>query len=166
MVEHCKKPVSYEAVIRPNRSTSWNETMVFLTGISVVSLVIAFAFLMMGYWMVLPFTGLELLLLAVAFYKVARDGQRCQVISVDEKTVRIEKGWSRHGGCGKSGPEVKYEFPSAWAKLEFAAPRRSWYPARLLVGSGGKKVEIGEFLPEQERLDLAEQLGLWLARTA
>ena len=164
MVEHSKKPVSYEAIIRPNRSTSWNETMVFLASICIVSLIIAIAFFAMGFWLVLPFTGFELL--ATAFYKVARDGQRCQVISIDEKTVRIEKGWSRHGGCGKSGPEVKYEFPSAWARLEFAEPRRSWYPARLLVASAGKRVEIGEFLPETERQDLAEQLGMWLTRTA
>lgn len=100
MVESSEQPEGYVAVIRPNRSCSWNQSMLFLASISAVSLLIAIVFFVQGFWLILPFTGLELIILATAFYLVARGGQCCQVISVNGKTLKVAKGWTRNGRLG------------------------------------------------------------------
>jgi len=163
MVLKTDKPIGYEAVLRPNRSSSWKESMIFLSIISALALIVAIVFLVLGFWMILPFTGLELLLLATCLFVVAREGQRCQVISINEKSLKIAKGWSRND---KLGPEEEYEFPLAWVRLIIETSNKRWYPDKLLIGSSGKFVEVGEFLPENERKDLAEMLKSWLANVA
>ncbi|MEJ2575495.1 MAG: DUF2244 domain-containing protein, partial [Gammaproteobacteria bacterium] len=72
----------WRVVIEPNCSLTWRQSMAFLFGTSVVSLSIAGVFAAKGYWMILPFAGLELVGLAVCFYLVASAARRRQVVSI------------------------------------------------------------------------------------
>jgi uncharacterized membrane protein len=38
-----------------------------------------------------------------------------------------------------------------------------WYPRRLWIGASGRRVEIGEFLVDDEKAVLAAKLRRWLA---
>lgn len=142
-------------VIRPNRSLTWRQLQVFYLGIVGVSMGIAIWFAVLGLWPVLPFAGAELLLLGGALYANALRGARSEVISVGERAVEVEKG--RHQ------PEEHWEFPRAWTRVRLLLPGVRWYPSRLVIGSHGRHVELGDFLNEEERRHLAEYLGRAIA---
>lgn len=136
--------------IRPNRSLSWREAKIVYGGIGLVCLSIALGCASLGYWPVLPFAGLELFALGSAYYLVALDGQRREVVRVDEHTVAVEKGRRRF--------EQSWRFTRAWTSVIVSRPSISWYPTRLLLRSHGKEIELGGFLDEGERRALATEL--------
>jgi len=151
-------------VIEPNNSLTWRQSMAFFFGITVVSLSIAWVFALLGYWMIFPFAGLELLALGAALYVAAQAARRRQVITVSPEEVRVEKGRVRRMGSVAGGPEYSDAFPRGWTRVELQRTNCSWYPPRLWVAACGRRVEIGEFLPEDEREQLAVRLERLLIR--
>ena len=152
MVELVCDPAGSESrwIIRPNQSLSWRAVLwvyalvaVCLTGMSV-------AFAVKGYWPVLPFAGLELLVLGAAFYLCLSRSQWREVVSIDASVVRVEKG--------RRQAEQRWECPSAWARVQLEKSPIAWYPSRLMIAYQGRGVEIGRFLCEEERATLAVAL--------
>ena len=149
-----RPPAGVEAhrfVLRPNQSMSWRGNLIFLAGLFGLFAVTGAAFAFMGFWPVLPFAGLELALVAYALYRVSHACQVCEVISIDERSVTIEKGRRR--------PETSDVFQRTWARLQWRRSRSRLHPNRLFVRSHGRWVEIGRFLTEEERSGLADALG-------
>ncbi|MCZ6666184.1 MAG: DUF2244 domain-containing protein, partial [Gammaproteobacteria bacterium] len=61
-------------VLKPTRSMSWKQAKRFILFIAIVSFGIGGFFMLRGLPLVLPFSGLEVLAVALAFYLVLRDG--------------------------------------------------------------------------------------------
>lgn len=137
-------------ILRPNRSLSWRGTKLFFLGMCVLLGAVGSVFTWLGFWLVLPFAGLELLLLGSGLYLVARSGDQREVISIDAESVCIEKG-RRH-------PEQRWVMVRLWARVVLERCPRQWYPSRLLIRSHGRAVEVGRFLNEDERRRLASEL--------
>jgi len=145
-------------VIRPNRSLSWRQSMIFLAAIAVPLLLIAIVLAARGFWLVLPFAGLELAALFAAIYVVSHAAQRCEVVSIGESVVTIEKGRERGGRADGGGPEERTEFARGWVKVELSQASGRWYPKKLWIGASGRRVEIAGFLVEEEKTELAAEL--------
>ncbi len=141
-------------VIRPNCSLSWQRTVAVYCGICGVSLTIALGFALLGFWLILPFAGLELIALAIAFYLCAVRVNSREVISIKGGTVAVLRGLHQ--------PEESTQLQRAWARVELAEPRQRGYPTRLLICSHGRKVEVGHCLNDRERRQLAEDLRRWI----
>ena len=122
----------------------------FLVLMSVTSLGIGVAFAWQGLWMVLPFAGLEMIFLAVAFHYVHKTGNCREVVSVAADNVRVE--------AGRHSPEYVCVFQRAWTQVLLQAPKIKGYPNKLLLRSGGKQVEVGACLNDKERLALHDHL--------
>ena len=118
--------------------------------ITLCCLGIAVFYAMHGYWPILPFAGLEVLVLGVAFYLTLRRSGMREVVSVQGEVVKVEKG--------RETPQESWECPRAWAQVRLERPRIDWYPSRLAILFQGKQVEIGRFLNEMERQELAYEL--------
>lgn len=149
MVDSCKAPAGggWRFVLRPNCSLSWRGNILFFLGLFVVSMTVAVALAFMGLWLVLPFAGLEMAALAWALYVVGRKCHWREVISVNAGNVVIERGWDR---------PVEVEcLPRSWARVELRTARSSWYPSRLMIRAMGRSEEVGRFLNEDERVELA-----------
>lgn len=142
-------------VIRPNRSLSWRGTVTVFCSISLVSLVIALGFSLLGFWLILPFAGLELAVLAAALYLSALRGCAREVISIHGGMIAVQKGIRL--------PEQTTSFPRGWVQVELARPLHKGYPTRLLLRSHGREVEVGGCLNEAERCRLAEDLRRWVS---
>jgi uncharacterized membrane protein len=145
-------------VIRPNRSLSWRQSMMFLGAIAVPLLLISAVLAARGFWLVLPFAGLELAALFVCIYVVSRAAQRCEVVSIGKSVVTVEKGRERGRCPEKGGPEQRVEFARGWVRVELTRNLSHWYPHRLWIGASGRRVEIGEFLVDEEKTELAAEL--------
>lgn len=137
-------------VIRPNQSLSWRRALQAYAVIALTCLGIGITFALHGFWPVLPFAGLEVVVLGIAFYLCLARSQVREVVSVNATLVTVEKG--------RYGPQQHWECPRVWARVSLQRSRIAWYPSRLAIAFQGEQVEIGKFLPEQERCELADEL--------
>ncbi len=150
------RPVSSEADIQtaywlqPNCSMSWRGLQFVVGVLWLLSAVVVYWAWNLGAWMVMPFSGLEMLLVSVAFYVCAVRARTCEEIALDADRVRVRRG----------ARELKAEcsFPRHWAQVELRKDPRRWYPTRLLLRSHGHAVELARNLMDEERRVLAADL--------
>ncbi len=112
--------------------------------------VISTGFALVGAWPVLPFSGAELGLLAYGLSWSMRQSAICEIITLDSVKIRIERA--------VSGVKCCHEFYRPWVRVDWTSPKGLNEPGRLHLGSHGKRVEIGAFLLEEEKLALAQSL--------
>ena len=139
-------------LVRPNCSLSWRNLVRFYLGIVCVSFTIAIAFALQGAWLVLPFAGLEMLVLGIALYSVARRASHWQMVSVRDDAIEFVEHDSKH--------ERHQTFQRAWARVELEQSMIRGYPSRLTIRSHGRAVEIGGWLNEEDKAYLARELSL------
>jgi len=121
----------------------------FYAAMVFASFSIAIGFAVQGAWLILPFAGLEMLVLGVALYQVARGNTRWQAVSVGDDHIEITDHFP--GGGQQS-------FQRAWARVELKQPAIKGYPTGLTIGSHGRIKEIGRCLNEYEKKHLAHEL--------
>ena len=136
--------------IRPNRSLSGRQLQLTFAVIALICLGIASAFAALGLWPVLPFAGAEIVVVGVGFYLSARSGQESEIVSVADDLVAVERHRRRL--------HERLEMQRAWAQIRLLRPKIRWYPSQLVIRSHGKAVELGGFLNEEERHQLAGKL--------
>lgn len=141
---------AYRFILSPNCSISWRELVLFYLFICGVIAAIGIFFTLQGYWLVLPFSGLEMLVLGGAFYLTSRKVHRREVITLNRDSVRIEKGVQR--------VDKFWEFEAAGTRLIEEPSGSRHTPQRLVLGAYGTYVEVGEFLDDLEKDELAFQL--------
>jgi uncharacterized membrane protein len=103
---------------------------------------------------VLPFTGLELLVLGAGFYLSSLAGHSREVIEIDGDDLRVLRGGSRLQEVAR--------LPRYWTQATLSRDPRGWYPSRLVLRCHGRRVEVATRLIEAEREDLAAELQGWL----
>ena len=115
--------------------------------IALVTLGIGIGFAYFGAWLILPFAGLELLVLGAAFVVVGRHATDCERIEFSAGRVRFE--------VRDSDRTQVHEFDPARAKVVLGEGRggmRVWLLAR------DARLEIGRHLDEASRAGLAIEL--------
>lgn len=137
-------------VLRPNRSLTWRQTQLAFAILAAVCLGIATGFALIGFWPVLPFAGAELLAVGAGMYVCALSGRNTEVVRITRDTVAVEKG--------REACTERWEFPRGWTTIRLQSSRVRWYPTRLVIGSHGKEVQLGGFLNDSERVQLAGEL--------
>ena len=115
--------------------------------IAVVTMGIAAAFAALGAWMILPFAGIEILALGIAFALNGRHAGDYERIQLGDGSVKVEVCESDSVRC--------HEFSAAWASVRVAGEGSSM---RVLLGVPGRSLEIGRHLQAQARIDLADEL--------
>lgn len=141
---------NWRIVVRPNRSLTRRQLQLVFLVIAGICLSIASVFAVLGMWPVLPFAGAEVIAVGIGFYLSAVSGRETEVVSVNSDEVAVEKVRSRL--------TQRWVTQRAWAQIRLLPPRIRWYPTRLVIRSHGNEVELGAFLNEDERLQLAGTL--------
>lgn len=124
------------------------ECLIFLS-LVVLCLGVAIGFAVLGYWLILPFAGLEIGLLAWALGALrSREGDY-ETLTIDGDAVRLEWRQGRQAGCR--------EMNRLWVRVECGCvtPGRN---CRLSVSSHGRGTEVGHYLSDEARLQLAATL--------
>jgi uncharacterized membrane protein len=142
--------------ICPNCSLSVRGAVMFFGSLCGVSFAIAGFMAWRGFWPVLPFAGLEMLLLGWALRaSLARRFHR-QTIIVTESDVSVESRDRTH--------YAQVVFPRHWAQVKLRRPASRLHPSRLTIESHGRQCELGNFLTEEERRGLALRLQSLIGR--
>lgn len=116
-----------------------------------VTLLIALVFAALGAWLILPFAGLEAVVLIVVFDWFARHANDSECLEIRGNAVKLavrEQSHTQH-----------YEWNRAWARLVVDARPSS---VRLALRSHGREIEVGRYLDESGKQQLARELKLRL----
>ena len=135
----------FSRVARRNNSLDSTGRLLVFAFIFVVSVGIACAFAALGAWMILPFAGLEMLVLYLAFHYVDRHAADYERIAIDGDRVQVEQ----HA----AGRTQRFEFNRCWARVIASADG-----GRLALRSHGRELEIGHHMSGAQRRDLARAL--------
>jgi len=149
-IESNKETNTHRILLRPNQSISWRLSLIFIGFITITCLSIGSACTFLGATLILPFAGLEVILVTVCVYLVLQKGYRQEVIIMTQDKLRIERG------IGKS--EKIWEYFRIWSYFLVERPRHPWYPAHIVVTSKGDRVPVGGFLTEDEKEKLVISL--------
>lgn len=121
------------------------------------SLGVATAATALGAWPVLPYSVVELAVIAAAFWYVERRSRDWERLTIAADRVILERAWD--------GRNEKREFNRHWVRVELAARESLWGErSRLQLSYAGEAVVFGEALAQDERARVARELRQRLAR--
>ena len=139
------RAIEFRRLARRNNSLSSTGRLLVFVFIFVVSVGIAAAFAIFGAWLILPFAGLEMLVLYLAFRYVERHAADYELIEIDGDQVSIERF--------EGGDTRRDALSRHWARVVV-----SGNGCRLALRSHGREVEIGRGMSNAQRLELAQAL--------
>ena len=140
-------------VLKRNCSITPGQLCAVYAGLCVVSLGIALLFTWVGAPFVLAFTGLELLLLGLAFLVHARHAGDREILTLTNGVLSVEQ----HIGVRLE----RAEFSADWLVVEPAAGQGS-----LVELSGqGQRLRVGRFLRSEHRAAFARELRYGVRRS-
>jgi len=150
---------AFRWIIKRNCSASPRQLALVFASIVLVSFVFGAAFAAHGLWLVLPFVGLELLAVAIAFVCYGRHAADFERIEFAAGEISIE----RHDGGRIDAARMQ----TPWARVELDESGRGWmHQVRLFIVARGERVEVARHLPEHRRRRLAKELMQALRKTA
>jgi uncharacterized membrane protein len=129
--------------LKPNKSSSINENFIFFGFLSILCLTFAIGFFILGATMILPFAGLEIIVL-ISVLKVNRNWlNQSEKIRLDKLYVKLKKG----------NKQITLDrFLSKFSIVDHKTKKR------LFITSGDQKIEIGSFLNEEDKEKLISLL--------
>jgi uncharacterized membrane protein len=136
---------AYTLTAKRNNSLSTSGRYLVFGFIFIVSFGISLAFAAFGAWPVLPFAGLEMLVLFLAFRYIDRRSDDYERLTLSGDKLLLER--VERGMLGQ------FEFNRYWVQVRCDAAG-----SHLALRSHGREVEFGHYLTEDERLALARQL--------
>jgi uncharacterized membrane protein len=134
---------------RPNHSLTRTQERLVFWSLAALCFATATGFSLLGYWLVLPFAGLEIGLLAWAFETLrSREGDY-EFLVIEGDVLVLE--WQ----AGTRGE--RREMNRQWARVtcDCKTPGRN---CRLSLSSHGRATEVGQYLSDEARLKLATLL--------
>ncbi len=143
-------------VICPNCSLTLRGAVLLFAALCLVCFTLAGLLALRGMWPILPFAGLEMLLVGWALHASLVRQHRAQIITLTESDVSVES--HDRANC------LRTVFPRHWAQVKLRRPASPLHPSRLTIESHGRQCELGSFLTEEERYGLAFRLQRLIGR--
>ncbi len=144
-------------VIKRNCSASPQQLAICFGSLVAVSFVFGVGFAAFGLWMILPFVGLELIAVGIAFLCYGRHAADVERIVVAPGTVLVERveGLSRQ----------RWQFDPRLSHVHVeTVGRQSGKRVRIYLLAPGVKLEFGRNLLDRARAQLAKELDRSLMR--
>lgn len=145
----------YLLVTKPNRSLGVAARRWALAAIAATTLGVAGGAALIGAWPVMPFAGLEVALVAIAFRILARHDADYERLEVGEHEVRWE--------AREADRHMRFVAHRPWARVEVLS---SGARCTLRLAYAGRAVTLGRMLSDEGRRRLAESLRGRIAVTA
>ena len=145
-------PQCQEWVSKRNCALSPAQLAVFFGALALLSLGIAVFWAVNGAWVVIPFACIEVAALGAAYVVYGRHAADFDRVVFEPERIRVEAA---------SGPTMqRFECVRRAVRIEYDGGRRTLI---RLVGRGSE-IEVGRFLLDTDRADLAKELRATLAR--
>lgn len=154
---HDSRPdgVAFDAVLVPHRSLPRWGFVLLMISTAIALAAIGLSFWSLGAWPVAGFCGLEVFLVWGAFELNYRSGRLLETVRLDDKTLRIDR-------IAPNGRSRYWTFEPGWVRV--AIEPENAETNRLVLSSHGRRLQIGAFMTNDERSDLANALNDALVR--
>jgi uncharacterized membrane protein len=133
----------FSLTLKRNCSISPGGLACVFGALAVAVLAIGVGFAVAGAWLILPFAGLEVMLLAGAFVLQARHASDYERIELDRGRLRVE--------VGDGASVARYELDARSARLGMEQ-------GRVTVGDGRRELEVGRHLDVETRAAFVAEL--------
>ena len=134
--------------ISPNYSLRGWSRVIFLGSLAFICLAIGVFFLIMGAALILPFAGLEVIIVFICFYISFRWSQQKEIIHISNDKIKLEKG--------RLIKEKSWEEYRSFVVLEVEMDH--YNSNQFCFQSKGKRFYFGSFLNEEDKLILKNEL--------
>ncbi len=147
------RAAEFSRVARRNNSLSSSGRVLVFALVFAVSVGIAVAFAALGAWLILPFAGLEMLALFLAFREIGRRAGDYERIAIEDGRVRVQ--WCEVGQLRSD------ELSRFWVQVVASREGR-----QLSLRSHGRELAVGRHRSDEQRLQLAKDLARELRQGA
>ena len=137
-------------LMKRNCSFSPKQVGWFYLSIVSFSLLVAGYFLLIGVWMIIIFTVIEILALTIALYVYSKHALDYEKIMIDGKRLLVERSWG--------GKIELNEFNTVWTKLIHKKDGRR----DLVLVESTKELAVGYFVPANQQEQFERDLGGYL----
>tara|TARA_B100001057_G_scaffold217298_1_gene217478 strand:+ start:8575 stop:9063 length:489 start_codon:yes stop_codon:yes gene_type:complete len=137
---------SYLISLSPNSSLEGKYRILFLLSITIICGGIGIIFFFLGASLILPFAGLELTILFIAFYLSFRWSSKKEKIYISEEIVKIEKGFNK----------ADYLWKEFRTFTSFNIEKDKNKSLKLSFRSKGENVFVGDFLNDDDKVLLKD----------
>ncbi|MGB2427371.1 MAG: DUF2244 domain-containing protein [Alteromonas sp.] len=146
---------SPDTVIRllPNRSATWANTKLLMAAMIFFVMVIALAWAFVGAWVILPFAGFEVGLLAYIMYRVCHSTYRSEVIKISSQSIEVMRG-----KLPLNSYREIYKFNRAEVHIEIIETENDWHLPDIRIVTDTQSLSIGSFLNLADRKELSREL--------
>lgn len=136
-------------IAKPNNSLSPIGFIWLFVGVLTITVIITVGFVLAGAWLVLPFAGLEVLVLAYVLINAYLHYGDFESITLVNNDVVIEKYSYKSS--------KKYTFQRYWVRVTLRETLDG--TVAIFIGSHGKEIEFGSrYINKEEREVIAKQL--------
>ena len=133
--------------LSPNRSATWQQTKYLIAAFAFFISSIAIAWTIVGAWVILPFEGLEVGLLAVIMYMVSKATYRWETILVSVDNI--------HVSCSNGATLC---FPRLDTSLFYQKDLSLKSISRLILQTPLQQFELGTFLNSEDKEQVRDSL--------
>jgi len=145
------EPTLFSALVTPHRSLSGTGFLVVMGVIAGISFVGGVLFLAMGAWPIMPFLGLDVLLIYWAFRVNYRAAAAYEEVTVTPSELHVKK-------VSAKGQVAEWSLNPVWVRLE-RETHEEFGLLRLFLVSQGRKLAVAGFLSPSEKESFAKALG-------
>jgi uncharacterized membrane protein len=145
-----ERPV-FAAVIQPHRSLDQDAFRIVMTLCCLATVIASLPFVLLGFWPVAGFFGLDLLALYIAFRVNFRHGRSSEQVILTPIELLFRQ-------ISHRGEAREWRFNPLWTRLD-REDDDEFGLQRLALISGGERVVIARDLSPPERESFAEALG-------
>ena len=133
-------------VVKANQSMSWRANLILAGSLGVICMGTAIVMAFMGFWMIIPFAGAEVLFVLFCLHSTVRRLGRQEVITIQPQAILLEWGYSK--------PEVTVNLPRHWSKLNYRCSDNEFETGDLSFSAHGKRYALGKSLGRDEKRTL------------
>jgi uncharacterized membrane protein len=145
------EPTLFSALLTPHRSLNGKGFLVVMCVIAGLSFAGGVLFLLLGAWPVMPFLGLDVLLIYWAFRANYRAAAAYEEVTVTPSELHVKKVSAR-------GQVAEWSLNPVWVRLE-RETHEEFGLMRLFLVSRGRKLAVAGFLSPAEKESFAKALG-------
>ena len=132
--------------MRRNCALTPTQLFNFYLALVCLSLIVATGFFLVGVWVVLIFTGIEIAAVTVGFLIYCHHALDHETIEINDKHVLVKKFIGQK--------ETLYQLNAEWVKLEPPVAGSKTFTIR----QADLRVELGQFIRHEEQLTLISQV--------
>lgn len=151
MIEFQQNDQQQRLILSPNKSMTWETNKKILWAMFVVAMMIGISFASIGAWLVLPFAGLEILLVGSGMYYVCWKLNSKHIITIEAQSLVLQKG--------VYFPKQEWQWQFGQTQLVKRPSQYRMSAPTLFLKHLNETVEIAEFLNRKEKKDLREYLA-------